>query len=65
MFVCSTCHQVDKDVHRCNQTFMGHGSFVRLGECDICGKEKPLVCCEGYELVKFLHDNGYTKIIPV
>jgi hypothetical protein len=53
MFVCEKCHELDRQVTKCDLDAESHGLIRISGGCSVCGKSKPkLMWCYNYEKVR-------------
>ena len=50
IFICSKCHEGDKDVTGCTSTIDIHVEVYQMFDhkCGICGNKEKSTCCEGY-----------------
>jgi len=51
MYVCEECHDRDIDATECDCTFAIHEHITEaeLEECDVCGRQGPVVFCSYYQ----------------
>lgn len=59
LFICEDCHEMDKNVVGCKESFDEHSDVPFVDMCDVCGKPKTIHYCAEYS--QYVRDNSVNR----